>query len=140
MKTNIKIFWSIAAYFTVVAILYFTWGVIDNGKIEWSGGTPLLLSAGLSGLIAFYLGLVKKNQGGELHEDIEDADIDEGDPELGHFSPWSWWPIVLAFGASAFVFGFALNGNFFIVFFSIPILIVGVVGWTYEYYRGYFAR
>ena len=45
-------------------------------------------------LIAFYLGRVHNAQGGELPEDILTSDIDDGDPELGEFSPWSWWPIV----------------------------------------------
>lgn len=140
MKSNAVIFWILAVYFVVVGSGYIVWNIIDNGKVEWSGTTPLVLSAGLSGMIAFYIGLVKKNQGGTLHEDLEDADIDEGDPEVGEFSPWSWWPIMLAFSASLFILGLTLNGNFFITFFAIPFIIVSIVGWVYEYYRGYFAR
>lgn len=140
MKSSIVLFWVLAAYFLLLTIVYAVWNIIDHGAIEWSGNTPLLLSTGLAAMIAFYLGLVKKNQGGELHEDREEADIDEGDPEIGHFAPWSWWPIALAAAASLFVLGFTLNGNFFLVFFAIPSLIVTVVGWTYEHYRGLHAR
>lgn len=32
-----------------------------------------------------------------------DANIDDGDPEIGHFSPWSWWPILSA-GSIAIMF------------------------------------
>lgn len=140
MKSNIIIFWSLAVYFALLAVVYVVWNLISVGAVEWSGTTPLLLAAGLVGMIAFYLGLVKKNQGGELHEDMEDADIDDGDPELGHFAPWSWWPLALAGSASLFVLGFTLNGNFFLIYFAIPFIIVSVVGWVYEYYRGYHAR
>lgn len=140
MKSNIIIFWSLAVYFALLAVVYVVWNLISVGAVEWSGTTPLLLAAGLVGMIAFYLGLVKKNQGGELHEDMEDADIDDGDPELGHFAPWSWWPLALAGSASLFILGFTLNGNFFLIYFAIPFIIVSVVGWVYEYYRGYHAR
>lgn len=140
MKSNIALFWVLAAYFLLLAIVYAVWNIIDHGAIEWAGNTPLLLATGLSAMIAYYLGLVKKNQGGELHEDREESDIDDGDPEIGEFAPWSWWPIALAGAASLFVLGFTLNGNFFLVFFAIPALIVTVVGWTYEHYRGYHAR
>lgn len=140
MKSNILIFWILTGYFALLATVYSVWNIITNGHIEWAGSTALLLSGGLSGMIAFYLGLVVKNQGGVLHEDIDDADIDDGDPELGHFAPWSWWPIVLAFGGAGVLTGFAFNGNFFIIYFSIPVLVVGVIGWVYEHYRGLHAR
>jgi len=140
MKSNIIIFWSLAVYFALLAVVYVVWNLISVGSVEWSGTTPLLLAAFLVGMIAFYLGLVKKNQGGELHEDLEEADIDDGDPELGHFAPWSWWPLALAGSASLFILGFTLNGNFFLIYFAIPFIIVSVVGWVYEYYRGYHAR
>lgn len=140
MKSNIVIFWSLAIYCWVLAVVYSVWNYIDHESIEWVGSTALVLSGALAAMIAFYLGLVVKNQGGVLHEDLEEADIDEGDPEIGHFAPWSWWPIVFAFGGSAVVFGFALNGNFFVIFFSIPILVVGAIGWVYEHYRGLHAR
>ncbi|WEK62914.1 MAG: cytochrome c oxidase subunit 4 [Candidatus Microbacterium colombiense] len=35
--------------------------------------------------------------------------MDDGDPELGEFSPWSWWPIVLAGSAAVFVVGLAVG-------------------------------
>lgn len=140
MKGNIYLFWGLTAYFALLTVVYVTWSILVDGRVEWAGSIALLLSGGLSGLIAFYVSLVKKNQGGELVEDQLDAEIDDGDPELGEFSPWSWWPPLLALAGSLFLGGFALNGNFFITFLSIPLIIVAIVGWVYEYYRGYFAR
>ena len=75
-----------------------------------------------------------------LVEDIDDSDIDDGDPELGEFSPWSWWPIVLAFALALFILGLCIGFNFWLTFLSAPIVLVAVVGWVYEYYRGHFAR
>lgn len=140
MKDNIVIFWILTAYFALLGTVYLVWNIINNGTPEWAGTVALYFSGGLSGLIAFYLGLVKRKQGGELHEDLLEADIDDGEPELGEFSPWSWWPILLALASALILMGFAFNGNFFVIFFSIPLLAVATVGWVYEYYRGFHAR
>ena len=63
----------------------------------------LFFGAFMGAMIAFYLDRTHKAQRGELPEDILTSDIDDGDPELGEFSPWSWWPIVLAASAGVFV-------------------------------------
>jgi uncharacterized membrane protein len=77
------------------------------------------------------------NQGGELPEDRLEADIDEGDPEMGFYSPWSWWPVMLGAGAAMSFAGLAVG--FWITLYALPLVLIGLVGWTYEYYRGYFA-
>ena len=140
MKSNIVIFWILTVYLVVLATVYTVWNLIEHGTVEWAGSTAILLSGGLTGFIASYLVLVQRKQGGVLIEDLDDSDIDDGDPELGEFSPWSWWPIVLAFGAAIVVLGLCIGFNFWLSFLTLPIVIVGVVGWVYEYYRGNFAR
>ena len=100
MRANTVILWLLAAYFFLAAGVYTFWSVAANGEVEWAGTVTIALSGILAAFIAFYLGMVHKNQGGELPEDREDAVIDDGDPELGYFSPWSWWPIL--FAAAAF--------------------------------------
>lgn len=140
MKSNVVVFGILTVYFLVVATVYTVWNLIEHGRPEWAGSTALLLSGALNGFIAFYVQLTRKKQGGELVEDRQDSDIDDGDPELGEFSPWSWWPIVLAFSAALFLFGLAVGFHFWLTFFSIPFIIVAIVGWVYEYYRGNFAR
>jgi hypothetical protein len=138
MKTNIAVLWVLTAYFVVLAAIYTVWALIDTGEVEWVGSIAISLSAGLSGFIAFYLQLVKKNQGGELPEDRYDAEIDEGDPEIGHFSPWSWWPFTLAAGAATVFLGISVG--FWVSMYALPIVLVALVGWVYEHYRGNFAR
>lgn len=140
MKASIVLFWIITAYFVVVAAVYTVWNLISHGRVEWAGSVAVLLSGGLAGFIASYLTLAKRKQGGELVEDLPDSDIDDGDPELGEFSPWSWWPVTMAFGAGIFVIGLSIGGDFWLAYLAVPLIPVAVVGWIYEYYRGNFAR
>jgi hypothetical protein len=38
------------------------------------------------------------------------------------------------------VLGLCVGFNFWLSFIALPLVLVGVVGWVYEYYRGNFAR
>jgi len=87
-----------------------------------------------------YLWLTQKKQGGLLIEDREDSDIDDGNPEIGDFSPWSWWPLMLGLSLSLVVLGLCIGFNFWLTFLAAPLVLVAVVGWVFEYYRGHFAR
>ncbi|QKJ19646.1 cytochrome c oxidase subunit 4 [Microbacterium hominis] len=156
MRTNVGLWWLLTAFFFVMAVIYTVWNLIVHwdaavannpdgtwwvyftGSVEWVGSVALLFTAFMGGLIAFYVGKVHKAQGGELPEDVLTADIDDGDPELGEFSPWSWWPIVLAFSASLAIIGLAIGAWLMPV--GIAVFVVAIVGWVYEYYRGHFAR
>ncbi len=140
MGTNAKLFWILSGFFFFAAALYTGWSLIspDHRSVEWVGTIAIALSGVLAVLIAFYLARVHKSQGGELPEDRLDANIDDGDAEQGHFSPWSWWPIILAASAALTVLGLAIGP--WISFIGAAILVVAIVGWVYEYYRGYFAR
>ena len=140
MKSNVVIFSILTAYFVIVGTVYTVWNLLENGRLEWAGSLVIILSGGLSGFIAAYLALTRKKQGGEMIEDRLDSDIDDGDPELGEFSPWSWWPIFLAFAIAVVVLGLCIGFSFWLTFLGLPLVLVGVVGWVYEYYRGYFAR
>lgn len=146
MRSNVVIWWLLAAFFAVAFAVYAIWDIIDNPKglpwyqaMDWSGGTALLFSAFMSAMIAFYVQLVHRGQKGvELPEDRLDADIDDADTEVGEFSPWSWWPIMLA-GAAA-LGALSLAVGIFLLPFAVGLLAVSLVGWVYDYYRGNFAR
>lgn len=140
MKSNVVIFGILTGYFIVVATMYTVWNLLVHGRLEWAGSLAIYLSGGLTAFIAVYLWLVQKKQGGVLVEDRLDADIDDGDPEIGEFSPWSWWPLFLAFALALVVLGLCIGFNFWLSFLGLPLVLVGVVGWIYEYYRGNFAR
>jgi hypothetical protein len=144
MRTNTGLWWLLSGFFLLVAAVYTFWAIITNPQtswytgVEWVGTVALLFTSFMGALIAFYIGRVHKAQGGELPEDILTSDIDDGDPELGEFSPWSWWPIVLAFSAALAIMGLAVGAWLFPI--GVAVFSVAIVGWVYEYYRGYFAR
>ncbi|WP_448262498.1 cytochrome c oxidase subunit 4 [Microbacterium aurum] len=144
MKTNVNLWWILAAFFLLVTGIYTGWNIIEHSDrpwfhaIEWVGTVTLLFTAFMSVMIAFYVDRVHRAQGGELPEDVLTADIDDGDPEIGEFSPWSWWPLVLALSASLGILGLAVGT--FLLPIGLALFVVAIVGWVYEYYRGYFAR
>lgn len=138
MRSNIVLWWIVAVFFVFVAAIYTGWNVISHGYVEWVGTVALLFTAFMGAMVAFYLHKTYRAQGGELPEDILTSDIDDGDPELGEFSPWSWWPIVLAGSAAVFMIGLAVGH--FLLPIGLALFVVAIVGWVYEYYRGHFAR
>ena len=129
MRTNTVVFWVICAFFLVCSAGYTVWNLADNGAVEWAGTVALGLVGVMGAFLGFYTGRSHAAQGGELPEDRLDANIDDGDPEQGFFSPWSWWPFAL---------GIAVG--IWLSFIGVVFTLVCVVGWVYEYYRGYFAR
>ncbi|MGB4137436.1 MAG: cytochrome c oxidase subunit 4 [Microbacterium sp.] len=144
MRSNIVLWWIITVFFFVTSAIYTVWNIIEHSgrplysAIEWVGTIALLFVGFMGAMVAVYLQRVYKAQRGELPEDILTADIDDGDPELGEFSPWSWWPIVLAGAASIFMIGLAVGH--FLLPIGLAVFVVAIVGWVYEYYRGHFAR
>lgn len=150
MRVNAAIFWVICAFFVAATILYTVWSLIEFSQtpsevqpfttqgVEWVGTVAMALCAVLAGFIAFYLNIKIRETGGRLPEDIETAEIDDGDPEIGDFSPWSWWPMVLALGLAMMFLGLAVG--VWISFIGAPIVLLGAVGWQFEYFRNFFAR
>jgi hypothetical protein len=151
MGANTKLFWILAGFFFVAAVAYTVWTVIYNGQglatdptggesgvIEWIGTVGLTLAALASALIAFYVSRTHRGQGGELPEDRVSANIDDGDAEQGFFSPWSWWPIVLAGCAALLFLGVAVGAWISII--GAAIGVIALVGWSFEYFRGYFGH
>ncbi len=57
---------------------------------------------------------------------------------MGFFSPYSWWPLLLACAAALGFLGIAVG--LWIGAIGLALFIVAITGWVYEYYRGYFAR
>ncbi|MBA8816281.1 hypothetical protein FHX48_001354 [Microbacterium halimionae] len=144
MRTNTNLWWILAGFFFLMAVVYTVWSVIAHpdlafvNAVEWVGSTALLFATLMALMIGFYVNQVHKAQSGELPEDSLTADIDDGDPEMGEFSPWSWWPIVLAGSAGIAMIGFAVGT--WMVPVGVGVFVIAIVGWVFEYYRGYFAR
>lgn len=144
MRSNVVLWWGLGIFFFLVGVVYTGWNIIEHPErplvlaIEWVGTVALFFTAAMGAMVGFYLQRVYKAQGAELPEDILTSEIDDGDPELGEFSPWSWWPIVLAGAAAVFMIGLAVGH--FLLPVGLALFFVAIVGWVYEYYRGHFAR
>ena len=149
MRVNANLFWLLAGFFALSAAGYTVWSLIDHSTtdmiepitpmgVEWVGTVGISLGAIMSLFLAFYITITKRAQGGDIPEDIPTAEIDDGDPEIGHFSPWSWWPMFLALGLALMFLGLAVG--VWIAFIGGPIVLIGIIGWQYEYYRNFFAR
>jgi len=154
MKANAVIFQVIAAFFILADVAYVVWSLLDTthgtvaagnsmdnagiGRIEWVGTLAIALCAVLSLFIAFYISRAQAAVGGILPEDRLDANIDDGDAEQGFFAPWSWWPVMLAASAALVFLGVAIG--FWIAFIGGAVVLISLVGWQYEFYRGYHAH
>ena len=147
MRVNANLFWILAAFFVLSAAGYTIWSILDHqnnpanaqqSPVEWVGAVAITLAAVLSFFLAFYITITQNAAGAKLPEDRVDAVIDDGDPEVGHFSPWSWWPMTLGFALALVFLGFAVG--IWITFIGFPIVLIAIIGWNYEYYRGNFAR
>jgi hypothetical protein len=138
VRANSNLFWILGAFFWLADGIYILWSLLDTGKVEWVGVVGMALTGILSFFLAFYIGRTHAAQGGELPQDRTDANVDDGDPEMGQFSPWSWWPFALGCGVMLVFLGLAIGT--WISFIGGPLAAIAIVGWNYEYYRNNFAR
>ena len=129
MKIEAWIFGAGVFFFVPVALVY---GYLTSWN-EPVGLLGVLLVAGLAGMIGGYLGFTAKRVG-PRPEDRNDAEIHEGAGEQGHFSPWSWWPLVLGLACAGGFLGLAVG--WWIVFIAAGLAVVALVGWVFEYSRG----
>jgi len=137
MISNVRILLVMAAYFTLTTIAYGVWTYIDGGAIEPIGTAAMGLLIILSVFVAYYLWMGTRRTA-TLPEDNLDAEISDDSGEVGFFSPWSWWPFVL--GASAAIAFLGLAVGWWVFFIAIPFVLVGVIGFVYEYSRGQHAH
>lgn len=101
------------------------------------GTTALALTGGMAFLISFYA-LYTSKRVYPRPEDRLDAEIDEADPEYGFYSPHSWWPLAVAVPAVMIVLG--LIFAVWLIVLGVAALVLGLVGFLFEYYRGEFAH
>ncbi len=133
MRSNVVILLVMAAYFTVADIAYGIWTYLEWGAVEPIGTAAIALLVILSVFIAYYLWSGLK-RAGTLPEDNNFGNIEDESGEVGFYSPWSWWPLVLGLSsATAFL---SLAVGWWLFFIAFPFAIVGIVGFVYEYSRG----
>jgi len=125
MKTNWLLFAGLSIFYAFITVIY--WQVGGDAL----GITGLMLSAGLAGMVGFYVWFTQKRIGTTLPEDNATAEIADGAGELGFFSPHSWWP--LPTGLSALGTGLGLIIGWWFTLIAVSSLVICVVGWVTEY-------
>ncbi|MEU3745245.1 MULTISPECIES: cytochrome c oxidase subunit 4 [Streptomyces] len=127
MKIQGKMFIWLSVFILAMAVLYGVWSK------EPVGTTALFLAFGLSIMIGYYLAFTAKRVDA-MAQDNKEADVADEAGEVGFFAPHSWQPLSLAVGgALAFL---AVAMGWWILYFSAPLILVGLFGWVFEFYRG----
>ncbi|MEU1469914.1 cytochrome c oxidase subunit 4 [Streptomyces sp. NBC_01220] len=127
MKVQGKMFLGLALFILVMAITYGVWSK------EPVGTTALVLAFGLSVMIGFYLAFTARRVDA-LAQDNKEADVADEAGDVGFFSPHSWQPLSLAIGGALAFMGVVFG--WWLLYFSAPMLLIGLFGWVFEYYRG----
>ena len=133
MKIEANVFLLPGVFFVLVGVVY---GFLTDFE-ELVGFPAILLSAGLAFMVGIYFQMLAKRHG-VRPEDREDGEIAELSGDQGFYSPWSWWPLVLAAGSAlSFV---ALAVGWWIMVPAGIIAVVGLVGWVFEFSTGRFSH
>ncbi|MEK6647829.1 MAG: cytochrome c oxidase subunit 4 [Actinomycetota bacterium] len=125
MKTSWRLFFGLAVFYSVLTAIYWQVGG------EAVGITAMGLSAGLAGLIGFYLWFSTKRLGGILPEDNHEGEIADGAGDLGFYSPHSWWPLPIALSACAA--GLGLIIGWWLTLIALGALVISIIGFVTEY-------
>ncbi len=131
MRVEGWLFLGCAIFFGVADIFYW------NLSHDPTGGTALALAVGLAFLTGFYV-LFTGRRLPRRPEDDPEAAIEEGTGELGFFSPHSWWPLFVGLAGALAAVGVAIGWWLFLI--GALALILSVIGFVFEYYRGLFAH
>jgi hypothetical protein len=131
MRVEGWLFLGCAIFFGVADIFY--WSLSHDP----TGGTALALAVGLAFLSGFYI-LFTGRRLPERPEDNPHGEIEQGTGELGFFSPHSWWPLFVGLAAATAALGVAIGWWLFLI--GALALILAVIGFVFEYYRGHYAH
>jgi uncharacterized membrane protein len=131
MRVEGWLFLGCAIFFGVADIFYW------NLSHDPTGSTALALAVGLAFLTGFYL-LFTGRRLPPRPEDDAQGEIEQGTGELGFFSPHSWWPLFVGLAAALAAVGVAVGWWLFLM--GALALVLAVIGFVFEYYRGHFAH
>jgi hypothetical protein len=124
MKAGWKLFAGLAVFYFIVAIVYWQVGG------EAVGITAIPLSGGLAALVGYYLWFTNRRLGVQP-EDKLDGEIAENAGEIGFYSPHSWWPLPVAFFATASALGLIIG--WWLTLIAVGGLLVSIMGFVLEY-------
>jgi hypothetical protein len=124
MKAGWKLFAGLALFYFIVGIIYWQVGG------EAVGITAIPLSGGLAALVGYYLWFTNRRLGVQP-EDKLDGEIEENAGEIGFYSPHSWWPLPVAFFATATALGLIIG--WWLTIIAVGGLLVSIMGFVLEY-------
>ncbi|WP_030263000.1 cytochrome c oxidase subunit 4 [Streptomyces sp. NRRL B-24484] len=127
MKEQGKIFGGFAAFILIMAIVYGLWSK------EPAGTTALFLAFGLCAFIGYYLAFTARRVDSGAGDNPE-AEVADDAGEVGFFAPHSWQPLALAIGGALAFLGVIFG--WWLLWWSLPIILIGLYGWVFEFYRG----
>ncbi|MFQ6484215.1 cytochrome c oxidase subunit 4 [Brachybacterium epidermidis] len=138
MRASARIFWILAVFFLIVAIMYgLLTGLYEPLGIEPVGFPAILALAGLAAMIGTYLTL-NNRKFGTRPEDRLDAEVEDEAGVQGSFAPYSWWPLWASLGAALVFLGVA--AGWWIFALGIIVSIYGVIGWVMEFSTGQYTH
>lgn len=129
MKILANTFAFIGIFLIPVGIFY---GYVTNFG-EWAGFPAILATAVMCLFLWCFLSFTYKKHPDMPNENL-DGEIADAAGDYGFYSPWSWWPIFIGLTCTVLVVGLAID--WWIVLLALPLAIVAVIGWVYEYSRG----
>jgi hypothetical protein len=132
MRLETRLFVFLTPIFLFFWLVYGFWS-----GWEAVGTAALLLTAGLTGMIGFYLALVARRIDARPEDDPY-AEIEQGAGEQGVYAPWSWWPFVV--GLAAAISFAALAVGWWLFYIGLAVGVIALVGWVFEFSRGQHAH
>ncbi|MEE1825490.1 cytochrome c oxidase subunit 4 [Streptomyces sp. BE20] len=133
MKEQGKIFLGLAVFVLAMAITYGLWTNNSDTGIEAAGTTALFLAFALCAFIGYYLAFTARRVDSGAGDNPE-AEVADDSGELGFFAPHSWQPLSLAIGGALAFLGVIFG--WWLLYWSIPVILIGLFGWVFEFYRG----
>jgi hypothetical protein len=131
VKVEAYLFLGCAAFFGASDLVYWYY------SHDPTGTTALALAVGLAFLTGFYVLFTGRRLPVRPEDDTE-GEVDEGVGELGFFSPHSWWPLFVGLAAALAAIGVAIGWWMFLI--GMLCLVLAVIGFVFEYYRGNYAH
>lgn len=129
MGVELWFFLGLAFFFVPVTLIYGLWS-----SWEPVGTTALALLVGMWAMVGFFL-MIQSRKIDPRPEDDPAANIDDNPVgDYGHFSPWSWWPLVLGLATALAFLGLAVG--WWVTGIGVALGLVGLIGHVFEYSRG----
>lgn len=131
MRLEAAVMGLVAVFFGAVTPVY--WYLSEDP----TGTSALVMTTLLGALVAFYLGVVAR-QIDPRPEDQHQAEVSDGAGEQGFYPPYSWWPLYTGLAVAVLAVGVAVG--WWLVIIGVGLGAFTLVGFVYEYYRGYHAH